>query len=59
MILVWRFGDRVKIAKLTYAIIDPFVLQAWASLHTVLKPTNLKSRQQHFFEQTAKYKVHQ
>ena len=36
-----------KIAKLTYAIIDPFILQAWVSVHTVLKSTNLKSRQQH------------
>ena len=26
VILIWRFGDRVKIAKLTYAIIDPFIL---------------------------------
>ena len=32
----FNFGDRVKIAKLTYAIIDPFILQAWVSLHTVL-----------------------
>ena len=46
MILIWRFGDHVKIAKLTYAIIDPFILQAWVSLHTVLKTANLKSRQQ-------------
>ena len=48
VILIWRFGDHVKIAKLTYAIIDPFILQAWVSIHTVLKSTNLKSRQQHF-----------
>ena len=34
--------------KLIYAIIDPFILQAWVSLHTVLKTTNLKSRQQCF-----------
>ena len=32
--------------KLTYAIIDPFILQAWVFLHTVLKSANLKSRQQ-------------
>ena len=25
------------IAKLTYAIIDPFILQAWVSLHTILQ----------------------
>ena len=48
MILIWRFGERVKIAKLTYAIIDLFILQAWISLHTELKSTNLKSRQQRF-----------
>ena len=48
MILIWQFGDCVKIAKLTYAIIDPFVLQAWVSLHTVLKTANLKSCQQRF-----------
>ena len=48
MILIWRFGDRVKISKLTYAIIYPFILQAWVSLHTVLKTANLKSHKQHF-----------
>ena len=48
VILIWRFGDHVKITKLTYAIIDPFILQAWVSLHTVMKSTNLKSCQQHF-----------
>ena len=48
MILIWRFSDRVKIAKLTYAIIDPFIPEAWVSLHTVLKIVNLKSRQQRF-----------
>ena len=41
-----RFGEHIKIAKLTYAIIDPFILQAWVSLHTLLKSANLKSRQQ-------------
>ena len=41
VILICRFGKRIKIAKLTYAIIDPFILQAWVSLHTVLKSTNL------------------
>ena len=46
MILIWQFGERIEIAKLTYAIIDPFILQAWVSLHTVLKSANLKSRQQ-------------
>ena len=46
--LIWQFGDRVEIAKVTYAIIDPFILQAWFSLHTVLKTANLKSRQQQF-----------
>ena len=30
---------------MAYAIIEPFILQAWVSLHTVLKPTNLKFRQ--------------
>ena len=44
--LIWQFDDRVKIAKLTYVIIDPFILQAWVSLHTALKITNLKSCQQ-------------
>ena len=48
MILIWRFGDRVNIAKLTYTIIDPSILQAWVFLHAVLKTANLKSRQQHF-----------
>ena len=43
-----QFGDHVKIAKLAYAIIDPFILQAWVSLHTVLKAANLKSCQQCF-----------
>ena len=38
----------LNIAKLTYAIIDPFILQAWVSLHTVLKTANLKSCQQRF-----------
>ena len=46
MILIWRFGKRIKITKLPYTIIDPFLLQAWVSLHTVLKSANLKSRQQ-------------
>ena len=46
MILIWRFGERIEIAKFTYAIIDSFILQAWVFLHTVLKSTNLKSRQQ-------------
>ena len=40
--------NRVKIAKLTYTIIDPFILQAWVSLHTVLKSASLKSRQWYF-----------
>ena len=44
MILIWRFGD----CQITYAIIDPFILQAWVSLHTVLKTANLKSRQHRF-----------
>ena len=35
MILIWRVGDRVKIDKLTYAIIETLMLQAWVSLHTV------------------------
>ena len=29
-------------------IIDPFILQAWVFLHTVMKSTNLKSHQQRF-----------
>ena len=62
MILIWRFGKCIKIIKLTYAIIGPFILQAWISLHTVLKSANLKSRQfkippTESFEQTAKYNV--
>ena len=48
VILIWLFDYRVKIAKLTCAIIDPFILQAWVFLYTVLKATNLKSRQQRF-----------
>ena len=40
------YGKRIKIAKLTYAIIDPFILRAWVSLHTLLKSANLKFRQQ-------------
>ena len=49
MILIWRsHKDHIKIAILTYAIIDPFILQAWVSLHTVLKTANLKSCQQRF-----------
>ena len=48
MILIWRFGEHVKIAKLTYAIIDLFILQTWVSLHTEMKSANLKSRQQRF-----------
>ena len=48
MILVWRFGDRIKIVELTYAIIDLFMLQAWAFLHAVMISANLKSRQQCF-----------
>ena len=47
MILIWQFGNQVKIAK-SYAIIYPFILQAWVSLHKVLKTINLKSRQQYF-----------
>ena len=46
VILIWQFGNRVKIAKLTYAIIDPFILQAWVSLCTVLNTATSKSRQQ-------------
>ena len=42
---IWQLR---KIAKLTYANIDPFILQAWVSIHTVLKCANLKSRQQRF-----------
>ena len=38
----------VKIAKLIYAIINPFILQTWVFLHTVMKSTNLKSHQQSF-----------
>ena len=49
MILIWRFGERIEITKLTYAIIDPFILQAWVFLHTALKYANLKSCQQRCF----------
>ena len=38
----------MKIAKIMYTIIDPFTLQAWVFLHTVMKSANLKSRQQRF-----------
>ena len=37
-----------NLAIVSCAVIDPFILQAWVSLHTVLKTANLKSRQQHF-----------
>ena len=33
---------------LTYAIINPFILQAWVFLHAVLKSANLKSCQQRY-----------
>ena len=51
MILIWRFCERIEIAKLTYAkltyaIIDPCILQAWVFPHTVLKSTNLEFHQQ-------------
>ena len=50
----WQwFGNRVKIVKLTYAIIHPFMLQAWDFLHTVMEPANSKSHQQ-FSEQATK-----
>ena len=48
VIIIWQFGDCVKIAKLTYAITNQFILQAWVSLYTVLKTANLKSHQQRF-----------
>ena len=31
-ILIWRFGNHVKIAKLTCNIINPFILQVWVCL---------------------------
>ena len=46
--LIWWFGDHIKIAKLTYAIIDPFLLQAWVFLHTIMTTANSKSHQQCF-----------
>ena len=49
MILIWRFGNCVNITKLTHAIIDPFILQTWVSVHTVLKADKLKSHQQRFW----------
>ena len=50
MILLWQFGDRINIAKLTYAIINPFILQTWVFLHTctLMKSANLKSCQHRF-----------
>ena len=48
MIFIWQSGNSVKITKLTYTIIDPFILQACVSLHTVLKTTNLNYCQQRF-----------
>ena len=47
-VLIWHFANRAKMAKLTYTIIDPFMLQAWVFLHTLMKSTNLKSCQQRF-----------
>ena len=38
VILIWWFGDRIKIAKLTYAIIDPFILQAWIFKPSACRP---------------------
>ena len=40
ILTVILFGDRVNFTKLTYAIIDPFILQAWVFLHTVMKSAN-------------------
>ena len=59
MILIWQFGDRIKITKLTYGIIDLCILQAWVSLHTVLKTANFKILLTVFFKQTTKYNVRQ
>ena len=53
VILIWQFGDCVKIAKLTYAIIDSFILRAWVFIYTVMKSTNLKSRQQRFLSKSS------
>ena len=57
MILIWQFGECVKITKLTYAIIDPFILQAWVmgfsphrtEIHQFKIPPTA------FSEQTVKY----
>ena len=58
MILIWRFGNLVKIVKLTYTITDPFILQAWVSLHTVINEiSQFEILSTAFFEQTAKYNV--
>ena len=38
----------LKIAKLTYTITDPFILQAWGFLHTVMKNPPIKIPPQHF-----------
>ena len=42
MILIQRFGNRMKIAKLTYTT------SMGVSPHNIMIPANLKSRQQHF-----------
>ena len=39
--LIWQLGNLAKITKLTYAIIDSFILQAWVFLHTVMKSANI------------------
>ena len=58
MVLILQFGDPVKITKLTYTIIDPFILQTWVSLHTVLKTAHLNIANS-VFEKNTKYNVHQ
>ena len=44
-LVIWRSRKDYQINLHHF---NPFILQAWVSLHTVMKSTNLKSRQQHF-----------
>ena len=53
VILIWQC---VKIAKLTYTIIDPFILQAWVSIYSA-QNCQFKMPPTAFFEQTTKYNV--
>ena len=48
VILIWQFGDCIKVTKLTYAIIDPFIYYEHVFLQYSTQTVNLKSCQQQF-----------